>query len=162
VIVCGAVPLVGDKETHPASAVSVNERDPEPALVTDSEAAGGLGPPCVALNDKLEGETDKIGCVLVVPEPYAETGPSAYIAPVVQLEGRVLSVVCELVSDADPQPQALSRNLRVPLGPSRAIQYIVPEVIDADGTVIVFQAPLAGELVLPCVKSAPGCDPLFA
>ena len=44
------------------------------------------------------------------------------MTPLVQLEGRVVRVVCELVSDADPHPQALSRKRSVPPGASTAIQ----------------------------------------
>jgi hypothetical protein len=56
----------------------------------------------------------------------------------------------------------LSRNFKVPLGASSAIQYVVPAVMPVGETATVFQPPRVGAPdVLPCASRAPGCDPLF-
>jgi hypothetical protein len=117
----------------------------------------------VAPKERLVGVTESTGCVLVSPVAYADAGPSAYDAPVVHDEGRVVSVDWELVSDGDPQPQYLSRNFSVPPGARSAIQYIVPEVTAVGAIATVFQAPFAGApAVDACASSVPGCEPLLA
>ena len=59
--------------------------------------------------------------------------------PVDHVAGRAVSAPEALVSLR--QPPLTSRNRIVPLPvPSKAIQYLVPEVSVADGTVILFQA----------------------
>jgi hypothetical protein len=75
--VCGAVPLVGETESQLESDAAVKESVPEPEFVTDSEPGVGSGPPCVVVNDRLGGETARIGCVAVVPDAYTDAGLSA-------------------------------------------------------------------------------------
>ena len=86
-----------------------------------------MPPPTDALNARLAGLTTSTGATAALP--YAENGPSLNAAPVVHVAGSVVSPVCEAVSAAVPLPQQRSRNLSVPLGPSSAIQYGVPDTI---------------------------------
>jgi hypothetical protein len=75
--VCGAVPLVGETLSQLESLLAVKESEPDPVFVTESDAGVGSGPPCVAANDRLGGETERIGWTAVVPDAYADAGPSA-------------------------------------------------------------------------------------
>ena len=85
-----------------------------------------------------------------------------YPVPVDQVAGKAVSVVWLLVSLLHA-PLALSRKNGVPLVvPRIAIQYFVPELTLAGLTEIVFQAPAVGDVLLPCVSSAPGCPLLSA
>jgi len=58
-------------------------------------------------------------------------------------------------------PVATSRNRAMPLpvGPSTAIQYLVPLVTATVGTAMVFHAPFVGALMVACVSSVPGLLP---
>ena len=61
VIVPALVPLPGERLSQLALSDAVQSIDPPPALLTDSVLAAGLDPPCVALNDRLAGDTDNTG-----------------------------------------------------------------------------------------------------
>ncbi len=65
----GAVPLVGSTESQAESLAAVKLSVPPPPLVTFSEAGVGSDPPWLALNDKLDGETERTGWVEALPEP---------------------------------------------------------------------------------------------
>ncbi len=58
-------------------------------------------------------------------------------------------------------PDALSRKATVPPTPRTAIQYVVPWAIDAEPSVNVFHAPLAGEDPEPLTRSEPGRPETF-
>src|SRR6266404_2093688 len=58
---CGAVPLTGDTRSQLASPEAVKFSVPEPMLLTFNEAGRGSGPPWAALNDRLDGVTERIG-----------------------------------------------------------------------------------------------------
>jgi hypothetical protein len=62
------------------------------------------------------------------------------------------ALVCALL------PLATTRNHTVPapVGPSTAIQYLVPAVTFTDVAVTEFQAPLTRVLIVPCVSRVPG------
>src|SRR4051794_9588545 len=59
--VAGAVALAGVTLSHGWSEVAVTSRLPVPVFVTDAFWLAGLGPPCVALNVMVAGETDNTG-----------------------------------------------------------------------------------------------------
>jgi hypothetical protein len=60
--VWGAVPLVGKTTSHDASLEAVKLRVPVPIFDTATEAGAGFEPPCVAVNESVEGETERAGC----------------------------------------------------------------------------------------------------
>src|SRR5215467_13816833 len=53
--VAGALPPAGDTPSHAASELVVKLSVPEPVLVTLAEAAAGLAPPWVAVNETVNG-----------------------------------------------------------------------------------------------------------
>ena len=57
----GALPLVGETESHDESLLAVKVRLPPPLLVMFTDDAAGLLPPWVALNVSDVGETDSAG-----------------------------------------------------------------------------------------------------
>jgi hypothetical protein len=60
--VCGAVPLAGVTESQDESLLALKVRLPPPVFVTLTVDAVGLVPlPWVAANDKVVGDTDKLG-----------------------------------------------------------------------------------------------------
>ena len=59
--VCGAVPLVGVTASHDESLAAVKLSVPVPVFVTFAVWDVGFVPPCVALNVRVRGETDKTG-----------------------------------------------------------------------------------------------------
>ena len=61
VSVAGAVALAGVTASHAASSDAVTSSVPPPVFVTATVLAAGLDPPCVALNDRLAGETASAG-----------------------------------------------------------------------------------------------------
>src|ERR1700738_1292758 len=87
-------------------------------------------------------------------------GALEYVAPTLQLPGKVLRLVCELVWVLPPV--AMSRNWTVPLplGPRTAIQYFVPALMLAAGRVTLFQAPATGLVRVAWLNNAPALPPL--
>jgi len=158
--VCGALPLIGVRVNHGTSVAAVKLKAPVPVLLTVSEAGDGLAPPTVALKAKLDGDTDSTGPLAA--EPKADSGEFAKTDPVAQFDGKEVRVFCELVSDALPEAVSRKRKVPEPLGPSTAIQYVVPATTDTAGTGTSFQALTRGALRVPWVSSAPGCVPLLA
>jgi hypothetical protein len=59
---CGAVPLAEVADSHEESLLAVNIRLPPPILVIFTVVAGGFVPlPCVALKERVDCETERIG-----------------------------------------------------------------------------------------------------
>jgi len=58
---CGAVPLAGVTVSHDESLAAVKLSVPVPVFVTFAVWDVGFAPPCVALNVRVRGETDKTG-----------------------------------------------------------------------------------------------------
>ena len=77
------------------------------------------------------------------------------VVPDVHVAGRLASVPDELVSEP-AVTAARSRNFRVPVVPSTAIQYVVPAVTPAPVTTTVLLAPATGAVIVPVVSSVPG------
>src|SRR4051794_24166553 len=82
------------------------------------------------------------------------------VAPVAHVLGSTVSVFRELVSEA-PAPTALrSRTWTVPLpamfDASTAIQYVVPAVTEAFGTLATFWVFGTAPVIVPLVSSVPG------
>ena len=80
--VCGAVPLLGAAESQDESLLEVKGRLPPPIFVTLTvTVAGFMLLPCAAANDRVVGDTDKLGAgpgaatlkvtVMVAGEPCA-------------------------------------------------------------------------------------------
>jgi hypothetical protein len=62
---CGALALVGETESHEESLLAVKAKLPPPALETFTVDAAGFVPlPCVAVNDKVVGNTDNAGAAV--------------------------------------------------------------------------------------------------
>ena len=59
----GAVPVPGEALSHVWSAVSEKVRVPPPVFETVRLAGGGLIPFWTAVKTRLDGETDRTGCV---------------------------------------------------------------------------------------------------
>jgi hypothetical protein len=60
--VWGAVPLAGVTVSQDESLATVKLSVPVPVFVTFAVCDVGFAPPCVALNVRVTGETDKTGC----------------------------------------------------------------------------------------------------
>lgn len=58
---CGALPLVGEAESHVWSVATEKLSVPLPAFVMLTFCDDGLAPPCVALNDTAAGEIARMG-----------------------------------------------------------------------------------------------------
>jgi hypothetical protein len=77
-----------------------------------------------------------------------------------QVAGRLVSVVWRLDS-ALPAPTApRSRNSTTPLRPRIAIQYVWPAETGAAVTATALSWPAAGAVIVPLVRSVPGCPAL--
>src|SRR3954471_24772671 len=93
------------------------------------------------------------------PRPTADRKPSEKVAPVVQLAGRLVRFACALVSEFPAPTAPRSRNLRVPVGPSTAIQYVWPAVTLVAGTATSLFCPATGAVIVPLASSVPGWLP---
>jgi hypothetical protein len=73
-----------------------------------------------------------------------------------QFAGSVVRLLWAL--SRERPPDATSRKLTdpAPVGLRMAIQYLVPDVTAAPGTVTAFQAPLTGAAIVPWVRRVPG------
>src|SRR6476660_5812605 len=94
--VVGALPLAGETPSHAASELVVKLSVPEPVLVTLDEAAAGLAPPWVAVNEIARGDTDSTGCggggLVTVRVTVTVAGdPCAPVAVTVRCPVRVLA-----------------------------------------------------------------------
>jgi hypothetical protein len=91
-------------------------------LLTFKEAGGGLDPPWTAVKIRLEGDTDRTDTTAAAADPYTEAGELFHALPVDHVEGKVVRVVCLLVSDL--LPEEVERNAILPefCGPKIAIQ----------------------------------------
>ncbi len=159
VAVAGPVPLPGATASHAAPGEALHWSAPVPPFEIPSDCDGGFAPPTDPLKVRLAGLTTSTGATAALP--YTEKGPSLNADPVVHVPGRVVRPVPDAVSAAVPLPQQRSRNLIVPVGPSSAIQYVVPEAIGTEVSGMSFQAPAVGAFSVPCVSRAPGWPEAF-
>src|SRR5215469_10729344 len=85
--------------------------------------------------------------------PYAESGQDGQDAPLTQVAGRLVRLVCWLSTLVQPVP---SRKRKSPLCVARIVsQYGVPAVTMAPGIGTLFQAPAVSCMRAPCAISVP-------
>jgi hypothetical protein len=98
---------------------------------------------------------EELGDDASVPLTYADTGHFDDVVPDFHVEGSALSEVWAEFS-LRQVPLEASRKDRAPRFPNSASQYLLPDATVVDVMVIVFQAPLVGERLLPDASSLPG------
>src|SRR6267378_4899106 len=150
-------PLAGIADSHEASLAIDQSRIPPPRFVRWSVCAVAE-PPAVAAKENDVGARPTEGAAAV--SAVAEIGESAKVPPVVHCAGSAVSVV-ELAVSAGPLGgvalPSMNESVTPPAGTSTAIQYVAPAVTVVAGTATLLHESAGGLVIVPWVRSAPGC-----
>src|SRR5438270_726173 len=87
---------------------------------------------------------------------YADSGVLEKVGPTVKVAGRLVRLVCELVTFRVPLLVSRKNIVPEPAGDSVAIQYFWPAVIVVAGRATEFHAPFWGAVMVACASRVPG------